>query len=95
MDSADSAPLLKGGSLTTSQIMAMFEKKLWYTIRNWILFIVQIIIPVLFLVITVLIVRTWAGGQDLPEMFISHGYYPNTVTVLEDHNSAPDSFPAK
>lgn len=61
----------------------MFQKKLWYTLRNWILFLIQLIIPMIFIILTILVVRTWAGGTDLPGLSINLDGYIKTITVLE------------
>lgn len=36
-----------------------------------------------FIILTILVVRTWAGGNDLPELTINLNGYFKTVTVLE------------
>lgn len=61
----------------------MFQKKLWYTQRSWVLFLIQIIIPMIFIILTILVVRTWAGGTDLPGLSINLNAYHKTITILE------------
>lgn len=77
--------LLTGWSLLMSQIWAMFLKKFIYTKRNYILLIIQNVIPLVFIVMTMLIVNSMSSttDQDLPELLITLDSYAQTSTVLQ------------
>lgn len=51
--------------------------------RNWVLLLIQIIIPVTFISITILIVRTWGGSRDLPELPLNLNTYEPTLTTVQ------------
>ncbi|XP_055711669.1 phospholipid-transporting ATPase ABCA3 isoform X3 [Phlebotomus papatasi] len=85
--------LLNGGPLAINQLRAMFMKKIFYTIRNWILFLLQAIIPLCFLVMSVLIARTFAVNWVLPPKTMSfEPYVNNPVTIVQrNYFVGPDS----
>lgn len=91
-DTVETLPLLRGYKLISNQVIAMFEKKIYNTYRNWFLLLLQVLIPVSFLIITILIVRTWAGGRDLPSLAISLNSYVNSVTVLAQNNDTQSEY---
>lgn len=72
-----------GAKLRLSQIKAMSIKKFLYSIRNYILLIIQFVIPALFVVITMLSESALTGNLDLPELAISFDEYIQTVTTAE------------
>lgn len=74
---------VSGPQLQWSQITAMAIKKFLYTIRNYILLLIQFVIPVLFVVITMLTDGFNSGDKDLPELAISFNEYLETVTTVE------------
>ena len=65
----------------------MFRKKLYYTIRNWTLFFIQNFVPVVFLILTIIVVRAFFGGIDLPPLDITLDSYVNTMTILEKQSN--------
>jgi ATP-binding cassette, subfamily A (ABC1), member 3 len=79
----DSVPELVGVKLLLNQIAAMFLKRALYSVRNWILLFLQNLIPIVFLIITVYIVRAWGNNDDLPELHLTLDQYSPTVTVLQ------------
>jgi ATP-binding cassette, subfamily A (ABC1), member 3 len=69
---------------------------MYHTLRNWVLYLLQNLIPVIFLVLTISIVRTWRGNDDLPPMKLDLGQYDPTVTLLQtSDNVTADSFEYK
>lgn len=66
-----------------NQMKALFKKKMLMSLRNWILLLIQIAIPVLFIVITVLTQRALGWFQDLPQLRIWLQGYLRSVTILE------------
>lgn len=90
----DYTKFLHGPALVMSQINAMVSKKVLYSIRNWILLLIQILIPTLFIIITMLLDSINTGNKDLPELAISFDSYLETVTTLETKTLAPGSISA-
>lgn len=83
---------LKGGNFFWSQIKAMVLKKTLYTWRNWILIVVQILIPVILTIITVLIARTFSVGDELRALPITLDLYTNNpVVLLSNEVNSPTS----
>jgi ATP-binding cassette, subfamily A (ABC1), member 3 len=74
---------LSGVSLQWSQISAMAIKKFLYSIRNYILLIIQFAIAPFFVVITMLADSLFTGNSNLPELAISFKEYLQTVTTVE------------
>lgn len=74
--------LVTGFQLKWSQIRAMVTKKVLYSIRNYILLLLQFFIPALFIVITMLTEQANSGDKDLPELAISFNEYLQTVTTV-------------
>lgn len=82
----DSLKLKTGFNLVLYQIWATFLKKSIYTIRNPITVIIQFIIPVVFLIMTMLTEDILAGNKNLPELPIDMRRYLSSVTVLQHDN---------
>lgn len=77
---------LTGIPLITNQVKAMFLKKSIYTKRNWVLLFVQVMIPVILTVITVLITKAFVISETLPELPIHMDNYPtNPVALISNH----------
>lgn len=71
----------------------MFKKKYWSCLRNWILFLIQILIPVAFIVITIFVARVFSAEVALPLLDLNLENFRQTVTILETHDSVlNDSF---
>lgn len=78
----ESLEQLRGGNFFWSQIKAMVLKKSLYTWRNWILFVIQVLIPVVLTAVTVLIARTFSVGETLRALPIELDVYTNNPIVL-------------
>ncbi|KAF5294595.1 hypothetical protein FQA39_LY13354 [Lamprigera yunnana] len=80
--------LIKSWELWRNQIMAMFLKKTLSIIRSWILLVIQIVTPVIFLIITFIIMYDTITSGDPPMIKIRLNRYVNPVTLisLEDLN---------
>lgn len=74
--------LLSGWKLRRNQILAMLLKKGISTMRSWILLLVQILIPVVFLIISIVSERAVERNQDLPELELSLDSYDQPITLL-------------
>ncbi|KAL9704634.1 hypothetical protein quinque_008152 [Culex quinquefasciatus] len=79
----ESEKLLTGFPLKMNQIRAMFMKKLIVTYRSWISMAVQIFIPIFFVVMTMVIVRSFPDNVQLPTLWMNFDDYVRTTTVLE------------
>jgi hypothetical protein len=82
-DNLNTVPQLTGFVLFLNQIYALFLKRILFTLRNWILFFLQNLIPVVFLIITVLIVRAWGNNSDLPAFHLTLDQYSPTRTLMQ------------
>lgn len=87
----DTVPLLRGLRLKQNQWYAMLKKKLIYWTRNWIMFFLQNLIPIIFVVISVLVVRSMEKLNTLPPLEITLRTYEKTVTMLEKSTIATPS----
>lgn len=83
--SMDHKDFASGLQLLWNQITAMFMKKYLYSIRNYIFIIVQIIIPALFVAITILddVAGFSFDDNNLPALTISLNQYKETVTTVQ------------
>lgn len=72
-----------GAKLHASQIKAMTIKKFLYSIRNYILLIIQFVIPAFFIVLTMLGEDVLTGDRDLPQLSIAFDQYLQTLTTVE------------
>ncbi|XP_055628188.1 phospholipid-transporting ATPase ABCA1-like [Toxorhynchites rutilus septentrionalis] len=83
--SEDDYELLEGFRLFLCQLQALFLKKIYQAYRNWFLFIMQIAIPILFVSVTIVVVRAWVGSRDMPARVLSMtGYNPSITLVQTD-----------
>lgn len=78
-----STSLLHGTSLYMSQIEAMAIKKFFYQIRNYKMLLIQLLIPALFVVLTMLSDAVTSGDQDLPALALSFNEYLQTETTAQ------------
>lgn len=89
---SDTVPLLRGLRLKQNQWYAMLKKKMIYWSRNWVMFFLQNLIPIIFVVISVLVVRSMEKLNTLPPLEISLRTYDRTVTLLEkSQNTTPST----
>lgn len=92
----DTVPLLRGLRLKQNQWFAMLKKKLIYWSRNWVMFFLQNLIPIIFVVISVLVVRSMERLNTLPPLEISLRTYDKTVALLENStNTTPSDLTKK
>lgn len=81
--------LLSGFQLYRNQFRALMEKKYLNSLRNWVLLLVQMLIPIMFIALIILIVRSFDVTKDLPKLELSLKTYNSTVTTVQFHpNSA-------
>lgn len=69
----------------------MLLKKFLYTWRNKLLLLIQNIMPVFFVVVTILIIETQGTFQELKPITMSLTQYPLAVTVLDRSQAATGS----
>lgn len=88
-ENGDTATLLSGLRLQQNQWLAMMKKRLIYWMRNWKMFFLQNLIPFVYVVMSVLVVRSLVKSNVLPPLEITLQSYPRTVTLLENSTSTP------
>ncbi|XP_044270584.1 phospholipid-transporting ATPase ABCA3-like isoform X2 [Tribolium madens] len=88
----ETSTLLTGFMLIKNQFLAMLMKKVLSIIRTWILQFIQILMPVAFLIIAIVVSRNTNKSADLPKLPITLNSYRNPITLIEDN--ANDSFSA-
>jgi ATP-binding cassette, subfamily A (ABC1), member 3 len=78
--------LLTGSKLRMYQIEAMIRKKYLNAIRSYVISLIQLFIPILFLVMTILTVRLFIATPPLSKLEIELESYNELVTILETRN---------
>ncbi|KAJ8939521.1 hypothetical protein NQ314_011088, partial [Rhamnusium bicolor] len=73
----------RGFDLLKNQFFAMFLKKILSTARAWILLLIQIFMPVIFLIIAVVVTRNNQRTGDLPAMSLNLDRFDHPVTLVE------------
>lgn len=82
-----------GLNLFLQQLQAMLRKKFVYTIRNWLLFTAQLLIPIAFLAISLVVVQTVPGVTNSKSLAIRLENYLSTHTLVE--LTTPDNILAR
>ncbi|KAH8261715.1 hypothetical protein KR044_002735 [Drosophila immigrans] len=75
---------MRGMNLTKNQYTAMMLKKMLYTYRNRLLFLIQNIMPIVFVILTAVVSKKAAESRYSTPITYSLEQYPSTVTVLEN-----------
>lgn len=75
--------LVTGFTLILYQWWAMLKKRSIYTIRNWMMIVMQNLIPISFVVIAMVVVQSLRGHSTLPPLEISLDAYERSVTIIE------------
>lgn len=83
----------QGFKLFLQQFKAMLMKKLVYTVRNSFLFIAQLLIPITFLAISLIVVQTVPGVTNSKSLSIRLENYLSTNTLVE--LATPDNILAR
>ncbi|XP_077296644.1 phospholipid-transporting ATPase ABCA3-like [Arctopsyche grandis] len=89
----DCAPVAHTGmDLILNQWIAIFFKKILVTGYTWILGILQLVIPVLFLIIAIVVSRMWGNPTQLParNLELANGY-EDSVTYLNTISESTES----
>lgn len=63
----------------------MLMKKFLSTYRSWVLLLIQIMMPVLFLIIAMVVARNTKRTGDLPALAMDLNRFKNPVTVVENN----------
>lgn len=80
----DSPELLQGRALRNSQWLAMFMKIYFYSIRNYIITLLKITTPTLFVLLTIIAARAFARVTKLPALPLDRSIYEfRTETVMQ------------
>lgn len=78
----DQTHYVSGVRLWLNHLFAMFLKRILSTWRAWLLLLVQILVPVIFIVLSFVSKKNMPFGQDLRAMEISLGKYNKPVTLI-------------
>ncbi|XP_076053842.1 phospholipid-transporting ATPase ABCA3-like isoform X2 [Oratosquilla oratoria] len=81
--------------LVMQQFWAMLVKKVLHTARNWLLSLTQLVIPVVFLILALVVVKSLPGVNDTPpELRLDLGNFHGTETVIQviNPNNYTDAF---
>ncbi|XP_063925793.1 phospholipid-transporting ATPase ABCA3-like isoform X3 [Zophobas morio] len=76
--------LLTGSQLIKNQFLAMLMKKTLSVIRTYVLQFIQILMPVAFLVVAIIVSRNSNRPGDLPSLPITLDSYDKPVTLVEE-----------
>ncbi|KFB51722.1 AGAP007504-PA-like protein [Anopheles sinensis] len=82
----ESYELQTGPQLLFSQISAMMSKKFLCFIRSWKISILQVLLPMLFVLLVIAIVRFFPNNVVLPPLEIKLGSYERTNTILSTND---------
>lgn len=86
--------LLTGIALYKNQFKAMMMKKSYSSVRSWVLSLIQLILPMVFLILAMIVVRSMKANHDLPPMEITLAKYSNPVTVVEGNTDTAKTYEA-
>lgn len=78
--------VLTGFALWKNQFLAMLMKRALSTWRSMILFFVQNLIPVAFLIIAIVVSRTMDATVDLPNLNMTLDSYNDPISVVTTNN---------
>ena len=70
-----------------NQFLAMSTKKFLSTIRSWVLLAIQIIMPVVFLIIAIVVTRQQNRTGNLPAMPLTLNKFQNPVLVVDGNEN--------
>lgn len=89
----DPPELLRGRALRNSQWLAMFMKIYFYSIRNYMITILKIITPTIFVLLTIIAARAFARVTTLPSIPMDMSLYDfRTETVMQRNFTGENSF---
>ena len=88
---SEDSRLVQGSDRFINQWQAMLSKKFLYTLRNKLLFLIQNIMPIFFVIITIMITRNQGTFNPLPSMTVSMTQYPTAVAVLAVNSTVAES----
>ncbi|XP_076264015.1 ATP binding cassette subfamily A member 3 isoform X2 [Rhynchophorus ferrugineus] len=70
-----------------NQFLAMAMKKVLSTFRSWVLLVIQIFMPVIFLVLAIVMVRQQSQFDDLPAMPLTIDKFDSPVVLVQGNNN--------
>jgi ATP-binding cassette subfamily A (ABC1) protein 3 len=71
-------------SLYQQQYRAMFWKRVLHTGRNWLVTLTQLLVPLFFTVLTLIILRTLPQPEDSPPLTMSTSHFRNNYILYSD-----------
>lgn len=71
-----------GLNLLINQFFAMLMKKFLSTYRSWVLLVIQIMMPVLFLIIAIVVIRNQGNTGSLPALAMDLNRFDSPVVLV-------------
>lgn len=78
---------VSGHKLWRNQVVAMFLKRILFSWRSWLLHLIQALIPIIFVVLTMLTSSSMKFGKDLPLLDITLTSYQGAITMTNGTSS--------
>lgn len=75
--------ILKGYPLMLNQIYAMIMKKILSSMRSWIILTIQILMPAVYLIIVMLVIKNSGNMKPLPLLKMDLNQFGATNTLIE------------
>lgn len=72
----------------TNQLWAMTFKRVLSTLRSWVIFVLHIVLPVIFLIVSIFVNRQLYSLGDLPSMHLSLNTFTDAVTLVQNDISS-------
>lgn len=67
-------------------------KKVYSSMRAWVLNIIQLILPVIFLILAIIVGRSMKSGRDLPALDIQLSSYDRPITVMDGVDAYSEAY---
>ncbi len=74
-------------ALQMQQFKAMFVKHMIHSMRNWVIALVQLLVPMFFVLMACLIVKTFPEAKDSPALKLTMGELASEQKVLYEKNT--------
>lgn len=75
-----------GRRLHLYQLEALFRKKIIYSVRNWPIILLQIVVPVFYVLFTLIVYKNLLRMSILPGLLLTPDAYDRSTTLLERDN---------
>lgn len=85
----DETPQRKGFRLFWQQFVAMFMKRVLHTTRNWLLTVSQLLVPLLFTIIALAVLKTLPSGDYQPPLTLNMSKFSGAVVAYGVGDGSP------